>query len=127
MTNISNQSADTGATLAAFGIDYTDAMVRMLNNGALFKKLAQHYRDDKNFEALCEDLAAGDFEQAYHHAHTLKGVSGNLSFRQLYKLATRMCEALRNDDTSTAYALLEPMTEAQQLVLQGLDCWQTLD
>lgn len=126
MTN-SSTSTDIGAALTAYGIDHADAMARMLNNDALFKQLAQHYRTDTNFEALRADMEVGDFETAYNHAHTLKGVSGNLSFGQLYKLATQVCDALSNGDADAARALMEPLTNAHELVLKGLDYWQTLD
>lgn len=126
MTNSSSQSADTGAALAAYGIDHADAMARMLNNDALFKQLAQHYRNDTNFEALCADMEAGDFETAYNHAHTLKGVSGNLSFGQLHKLSAQICDALSSDDIDAARALMAPLADAHKLVLEGLDFWQTL-
>lgn len=101
-------------------------MARMLNNDALFKQLAQHYRNDTNFEALCADMEAGDFETAYNHAHTLKGVSGNLSFGQLHKLSAQICDALSSDDIDAARALMAPLADAHKLVLEGLDFWQTL-
>lgn len=126
MTN-SSTSTDIGAALTAYGIDHADAMARMLNNDALFKQLAQHYRTDTNFEALRADMEVGDFETAYNHAHTLKGVSGNLSFGQLHKLAAQVCDALSNGDADAAHALMEPLTDAHELVLKGLDYWQTLD
>lgn len=126
MTN-SSTSTDIGAALAAYGIDHADAMARMLNNDALFKQLAQHYRTDTNFEALRADMEVGDFETAYNHAHTLKGVSGNLSFGQLHKLAAQVCDALSNGDADAARALMEPLANAHELVLEGLDYWQTLD
>lgn len=127
MTNSSTQSADIGAALAAYGIDHADAMARMLNNDALFKQLAQHYRNDTNFEALRADMEVGDFETAYNHAHTLKGVSGNLSFGQLHRLAAQVCDALSNGDADAARALMAPLTDAHELVLKGLDYWQMLD
>lgn len=128
MTNAStSQSNDIATVLAAYGIDHEDAMTRMLNNGALFKQLAQHYRNDTSFEALCADMKAGDLETAYNHAHTLKGVSGNLSFGQLHALATQICDALTSNDTDAAHTLMAPLTDAHKLVLEGLDYWQTLD
>lgn len=114
-------------TLTAYGIDYADAMARMLNNGALFKQLAMHYMDDANYAALAEDMKVADYETAYNHAHTLKGVAGNLSFATLHGLAAQLCDALSAGDAETASALMEPLAEAHARVREGLEFWQTLD
>jgi HPt (histidine-containing phosphotransfer) domain-containing protein len=127
MTNAStSQSNDIAAELAVYGIDYEDAMARMLNNGALFKQLAQHYRNDANLAALVEDMKAGDLETAYSHAHTLKGVAGNLSFGQLHALAAQICDALTSGNSEAAYESMDAIEQAHARVLEGLDHWQTL-
>ena len=96
MTNTSPtlNSAALAEKLAGYGIDIADAMERMLDNAELYKKLAMHYFDDTNYEALVADMKVGDYETAYTHAHTLKGASGNLSFKELHELATQICDAL---------------------------------
>lgn len=129
MTNTSSAS-EMGAlaeTLAGYGIDYQDAMQRMLNNGALFKQLAMHYQSDANYEALVQDMSAGDLEAAYGHAHTLKGVSGNLSFATLHQLATKICDALSSGDVEGAQSLMEPLAQAHERVCEGLNYWQGVD
>lgn len=126
-THVSVETAELGEKLAEFGIDHADAMQRMLNNNALFKQLAQHYLDDKNYESLVQDMQVGDYETAYTHAHTLKGVSGNLSFRLLHELAAKICAALGESDAETAQSLMEPLGEAHANVRAGLDYWQGID
>lgn len=126
-THVSVEMAELGEKLAAFGIDHADAMQRMLNNNALFKQLAQHYLDDKNYESLVQDMRVGDYETAYTHAHTLKGVSGNLSFGLLHELAAKICAALGESDAETAQSLMEPLGEAHANVCAGLDYWQGID
>lgn len=120
-------STEMADALAAYSINYTDAMARMLNNGALFKQLAMHYLDDANYAALAADMEAGEYESAYNHAHTLKGVAGNLSFSTLHGLAAQLCDALSADDVETAATLMEPVKEAHERVRAGLEFWQTLD
>lgn len=110
--------------LAGYGIDIADAMERMLDNAELYKKLAMHYFDDTNYEALVADMKVGDYETAYTHAHTLKGASGNLSFKELHELATQICDALSSSDAETAHALMDPLGKAHLQVCKGLMFWQ---
>lgn len=121
------ESTELGETLAGYGIDHADAMQRMLNNNALFKQLAQHYLNDKNYESLVQDMQVADYETAYTHAHTLKGVAGNLSFGLLHELAAKICSALGEGDAETAQDLMEPLGEAHANVCAGLDYWQGID
>jgi len=126
MTNTSPtlNSADLVEKLAGYGIDVADAMERMLDNAELYKKLAMCYFDDTNYEALVADMKVGDYETAYTHAHTLKGASGNLSFRELHELATQVCEALSSGDTESARDLMDSLGEAHLQVCKGLMLWQ---
>ena len=120
MTNTSPtlNSAALAEKLAGYGIDIADAMERMLDNAELYKKLAMHYFDDTNYEALVADMKVGDYETAYTHAHTLKGASGNLSF------ATQICDALSSGDAETAHELMDPLGKAHLQVCKGLMFWQ---
>lgn len=120
------ESEELAEALAAYGIDYQDAMQRMLNNGALFKQLAQHYLDDTNYALLVEDMKVGDYETAYHHAHTLKGVSGNLSFSRLHQLAAQICDALSSGDAETARGMMGDLGAAHEAVHDGLAWWESV-
>lgn len=123
-TRTTIESEDLAEALAAYGINYQDAMQRMLNNGSLFKQLAQHYSNDTNYALLTEDMKVGDYESAYHHAHTLKGVSGNLSFSCLHQIATQICDALSSGDAETAQELMGELGAAHEAVHEGLSWWE---
>lgn len=101
-------------------IDYAEAMERFGGNRELYERLALRYLDDPNFNALEAALRAGDAESAYRHAHTLKGVAGNLSFGPLYAAACRITQALRAGDIAAAHALAIPLREAQASLTAAL-------
>ena len=126
-TSITSESIDLAEPLAPYGIAYQDAMARMLNNGALFKQLAMHYLNDTNYEALVKDMSVADYETGYQHAHTLKGVSGNLSFGRLHQLATQICDALSGGDADAASGLMDELGDAHRRVYEGLEYWQGVD
>ena len=112
------------AELAAYGIDYPDAMDRMGDNADLYKRLAFKYLDDSNFVDLVAAMDVKDFDAAYKAAHSLKGVAGNLSFAELYKIATTESDALHQGESQAAEKLLPDLKAAHEKVLTGLEKWQ---
>jgi len=66
-------------------INVEDGCKRVMNNLKLFVKLLSKFKEDKNFEGICAFLAEGDMEKAQISAHTLKGLTANLSLTELYK------------------------------------------
>lgn len=101
-------------------IDYVDAMDRFGDNEALYKRLAGKFTNDTHFAELQEALDHDDIDAAYHAAHSLKGVAGNLSFAQLYHLSSIVSKALENGDRATADALIPQVQDAYTAVLDAL-------
>ena len=61
------------------GIDIAELSERFMNNDALMTRFLSRFPQDKNHDMLKRALADGDVQAAYNAAHTLKGVTGNLS------------------------------------------------
>lgn len=106
--------------LTSKGIDYDEAMERFGGNRALYERLALKFLDDPHFEALENALAAGRIEEAHRAAHSLKGVSGNLSFRDLFKATCIISDSLRDGDPDTAKAAMPEAREAYAAVQEAL-------
>lgn len=110
--------------LAAYGIDLPDAMDRMDNDIDLYKRLAFKYLNNSNYADLVAALEVQDFDSAYSAAHTLKGVSGNLSFAQLYKVSAAMSDALHQGESQAAESMMDDLKAAHEKVIEGLTAWQ---
>ena len=106
--------------LSRHGIDYPEAMERFGGNARLYERLVVKYLNDPHFDALELALAHNNLEAAYHEAHSLKGVAGNLSFTELYKAASRMTDALKYGDVAAARALIISTREAHTSVIGAL-------
>ena len=81
-------TAQLADKLRPFGIDYVDAMDRFGDNAELYERLALKYLDDGHLVALQAAMEAKDYSEGYSQAHALKGVAGNLSFKDLYDCAS---------------------------------------
>lgn len=87
-------TAQIADKLRPFGIDYVDAMDRFGDNAELYERLALKYLDDGHLVALQAAMEAKDYSEGYSQAHALKGVAGNLSFKDLYECAALVSDAL---------------------------------
>lgn len=107
--------------LASCGVDYAEAMDRFAGNEALYLRLAGKYLNDPHFEGMREAMENEDVQAAYQHAHSLKGVAGNLSFETLYRAACLITDALREGDLSRAAELLPEVERAHDAIASALE------
>ena len=80
---------------AALGGDYDEVMGR-LRSERLVQKFVLKFLDDGSYGLLCSSLGAGDREEAFRAAHTIKGVCANLAFNTLLASSEALTEALRD-------------------------------
>ena len=111
-------TAQLADKLRPFGIDYVDAMDRFGDNAELYERLALKYLDDGHLVALQAAM------EAYSQAHALKGVAGNLSFKDLYECAALVSDALYAGEYEAAAKHLPEVERAHALVVEGLEDWR---
>ena len=68
-------------------INVEDALKRVGGNMGLYKRLLGRFTDEDHISPLEEALNTGNAEEASHLAHTIKGVSANLSLIKLAAVA----------------------------------------
>ena len=113
-------TAQLADKLRPFGIDYVDAMDRFGDNAELYERLALKYLDDGHLVALQAAMEAKDYSEGYSQAHALKGVAGNLSFKDLYDCATLVSDALYAGEYDAAEKHLPEVERTHALVIEGL-------
>jgi HPt (histidine-containing phosphotransfer) domain-containing protein len=64
-------------------IDFEDGRKRVMNNTKLYAKLLGKFRDDPKIEPIFTALDQGNWEEAQVLTHTAKGVTANLSIKEL--------------------------------------------
>ena len=100
------------AKLEEAGIDVREALGRFMDNEGLMMKFLLRFPQDENFSKLRQAMEAGDTGQAFEAAHTLKGVTGNLSMTELYRQVGALVEELRGGNLEGAREKM-PALEAQ--------------
>ncbi|MFA6845570.1 MAG: Hpt domain-containing protein [Sphaerochaetaceae bacterium] len=86
--------------LRDWGADVDDGMQRIYADEEFYTKCLNIFKTDENFQKLDIALLARNYNDAFTAAHTLKGVSGNLSLDPLYKSLCVLTEKLRAKDYS---------------------------
>lgn len=89
---------------AALEGDYEEVVGRLYSE-ALVKKFLGKFPADQSYQLLESSMRSEDFEEAFRAAHTLKGVSQNLSFTKLYQSSHDLTEALRTKQYDQAARL----------------------
>ena len=93
---------------ARMGGNYDDVVSRLRADDRI-KRFLLKVAEDKSFALLCDMLAERNMSEAFRAAHTLKGVSSNLSLTRLYDSACAITEALR--DKTEYDPAVEPLLE----------------
>ncbi len=81
--------------------DYESVTARLMGE-KLTERFVLKFLDDPSYDLLCASLDAGNNEEAFRAAHTIKGVSQNLSFTKLYESSSALSDELRGGGEANA-------------------------
>lgn len=104
---------------AEMGADFGDVLARMMKEERV-KKFALRFLDDPSFGLLKTSLEAKNYDEAFRAAHTIKGVSQNLSFTALYKSSHDLCEALRGGKALEDVSLYDKVVRDYEMTVAAL-------
>ena len=108
---------------AALGGDYEDVMAR-LRSESLVGKFVLKFPQDQSYPLLLASLEAGNVQDAFRAAHTIKGMCQNLSFTGLAHAASDMTEALRAGDLDRGKALLDRVSQEYRRTVAAIRDFQ---
>ena len=97
----------------AYGANYAATMERFMDNEAMYLHFFDMLFEDENLQKLGCALKAGNTEEAFAAAHTLKGVVGNMGLTPLYRSVCAMVEPLRAREQRGDYWALYQAVQAE--------------
>ncbi|MDR0412047.1 MAG: Hpt domain-containing protein [Treponema sp.] len=99
-------------------INQEEGLKRVMNNKKLYMKLLNKFRTETNLDELKESIVAHDYEKAQVSAHTLKGISGNLSLTALYEQSVAIESQIKNHsiDESTVTAFTDCFDDTMRAI-----------
>ena len=102
---------DLIAELEGLGVNTSEALSRFMNNKALYAREAD----------VSSHFKAKDYDTAVASAHTLKGVTGNLSLTPLYAAYTDIVALLRGGQPEKAEAILEEILPTEEKIIACIE------
>ena len=103
-------------------INIDDALSRVGGNMALYKRLLSRFVEGDQYGALISALESGDNDEAVRQAHSLKGVSANLSLSKIWAITVDLEQMLKNnsDYSSTLDELTQAFTTTTEMITKLL-------
>ena len=83
-------------------IDINDALARVGGNMSLYKRLLGRFLEGDSIGDIENAIQSGNMEEAVRHAHSLKGVSANLSLVKVRAASIELEQLLKNNADHTA-------------------------
>lgn len=112
---------ESKSALISIGMDMDQTLARFVGNEGMLLRFLNRFPADTTFEKLEAAMAAGDAEDAFHQAHTLKGVAGNLGLGNLFESVGSVVEDLRNNRMEEARVAYPKVQEAYAQTLQVIN------
>ena len=101
------------------GADYENVFGR-LGSEQIVQHFLMKFLNDTSFRDLEEKLKTKDVEQAFHAAHSLKGVCLNLGFDNLFAVSSELTEKLRAGELDGTEALFEKVKEQYDITVSAI-------
>ena len=92
--------------LEALGVNTKEAVERLNNNSAFYVRMLGKFTAELENHPVMPCLESGDNATAVANAHTLKGLTGNLSITPLYTAYTEIVALLRANEPEKAKQLM---------------------
>ena len=105
---------------AAMGSDYEEVLGR-LRSPRIIQKFILKFLDDGSYDLLVRSMEAGNYEEAFRAAHTIKGVCQNLGFTRLYESSSALTEALRGGWSDAAADCIAPVERDYRITVDAVE------
>ena len=107
--------------LKNLGVDIDEGLERFSGNSSLYARMMGKLPSSINDLEVMSAIEANDIEAAITKAHTIKGVTGNLSVTPLYTAYTQIVNELRAGNGAAAKEILEKILPLQKQILECIE------
>lgn len=107
--------------LKALEVNVDEALQRFMGNTGLFERMIGKLPAAVKDNEVMPCFETGDFKGALEKAHTLKGVTGNLSVTPLYTNYSEIVNLLRADKHDEARTILENLLPVQEKIIACIE------
>ncbi len=106
--------------LVSAGLNIETVLERFMNNEALLERFLKKFAQDKSYRELLTAVENQDVDAAFVAAHTLKGVSANLSLDSLHEVVSAQTEFFRSKDFEAGAEMMPAVSEVYENIVSVL-------
>lgn len=110
--------------LEKLGVDISDADKRLNHNITLYEKLLKKFPHQVEILPVLSCYENGDYKAALENAHTMKGMTSNLSMISLYNAYSEAVSLMRHDEYPEAIEKVRGIIELQQQIIDTINKYQ---
>lgn len=107
--------------LRELGVDIDDGLKRLGGNESLYTRLLGSFVKTMKEQIVEPDFDCTEYTGTTERAHTIKGISGNLSITPVYKAYTDIVDLLRGGKPEEAREILVNIIPVQEEILQCIE------
>lgn len=107
--------------LKSLGVNTDEALQRFMGKSELYEKMLGKLTAAINDVPVMPAFDAEDYQKALESAHTLKGVTGNLSVTPLFEGYAKTVDLLRAGEPLKARQVYEEMLPVQKEILNCIE------
>ncbi|MGN0331132.1 MAG: hypothetical protein ACI4D5_07805 [Kineothrix sp.] len=107
--------------LQELGADIEDGIQRFIGNVSMYERMLRKFPPAFRQVKVLEPLRADSLEEALISAHTLKGMTGNLSLTPLFLAYSDIVTLLREGSPQEAGRILEDILPVQERFLSCIE------
>ncbi len=107
--------------LGTLGVNVEEGMKRLNGNQAFYERMLGKLPDNIAKYYVDSDFDSNNYEEITEKAHTIKGMTGNLSIAPLYEAYTEIVNDLRAGKPEEAKALLNKIMPLQKEILACIE------
>lgn len=110
--------------LQKLGVDYDVALERFLGKSDFYEEFLFMFLEDEQMRTLEKAMREQNVTIAFKAAHTLKGLCGNLGFKNLLTSIIPMVEILRSGSFTDTAPLMKELDKQYNLLCNTLTKYQ---
>lgn len=109
--------------LKGLGVNVDEGMERLMGNPALYKRMLGSFTKMMRNPSAQPDFVHGEIADNIERAHTIKGVTGNLSITPLYQAYSEIVRLLRENRIEEAKEVFEQVLPVQSGIISCIETY----
>ncbi len=112
---------NTAERLKEYGVNVPEALERFMGNEKFYLVTLKKFPASVETHEVREKITSGDQSTAIANAHTLKGVTGNLSMTPLYEAYVEIVQSLKIGENKKALDRLDGILPLQEKIINCIN------